>query len=101
MLHNVGNGWKIARIALLHSVEEDLVFYLESILGKSKMDKKNVQKPVLPKYFPQNTCFVTIFENYRLVTEKIIFNLLRYFFYYFLLKGFRHFFLQYYILTND
>ena len=75
ILHNVGNGWKIARIALLHSVEEGLVFYLESFLGKSKMDKKNVQKPVLPKYFPQNTCFVTIIENYRLVTEKIIFNL--------------------------
>ena len=75
MLHNVGNGWKIARIALLHSVEEGLGFYLESFLGKSKMDKKNVQKPILPKYFPQNTCFVTIIEIYGLVTKKIIFNL--------------------------
>ena len=32
------------RIRGLHSVEDTLVFYLESILGKSKMDKKNVQK---------------------------------------------------------
>jgi hypothetical protein len=75
ILHNVGNGWTIAGFALLHSVEEGLVISLESILGKSKMDKKNVQKPILPKYFPQNTCFVTIFEIYGLVTEKIIFNL--------------------------
>jgi hypothetical protein len=52
-----------------------MFFYLESFLGKSKMDKKNVQKPILPKHFPQNTCFVTIFEIYGLVTKKIIFNL--------------------------
>jgi hypothetical protein len=75
ILHNVGNGWKLARIALLHSVEETLVFYLESFLGKSKMDKKNVQKRILPKYFLQNTCFVTIIEIYGLVTEKITQNL--------------------------
>jgi len=51
------------------------VFSLESFLGFSKMDKKNVQKPILPKYFPKNTCFVTIIEIYGLVTKKIIFSL--------------------------
>jgi len=39
------------------------------------MDKKNVQKRILPKYFLQNTCFVTIIEIYGLVTEKITQNL--------------------------
>ena len=75
ILHNVGNGWTIAGFALLHSVEEGLVFYLESFLGKSKMDKKNVQKRILPKHFPKNTCFVSIIENYGLATKKITQNL--------------------------
>ena len=34
----------IAYFRDLQSVEDTPVFYLESILGKSKMDKKNVQK---------------------------------------------------------
>jgi len=29
----------------------------------------------LPKYFPQNTCFVSIIEIYGLATKKIIFSL--------------------------
>jgi len=42
---------------------------------KMKMDKNKCPKTDLPKYFPQNTCFVTINYFYGLVTEKIIFNL--------------------------
>jgi hypothetical protein len=39
--------------AFLHSVEKGGVFYLESILGKLKMDKKNVQKRKGENTFPE------------------------------------------------
>jgi len=55
ILHNVGNGWKIARIALLHSVEETLVFLPGKYFGKIKNGQKKCPKTdfakiLSPKY---------------------------------------------------
>jgi hypothetical protein len=44
ILHNEGGRRKCRVFLYLQAVEETLVFYFESILGNSKMDKKNVQK---------------------------------------------------------
>jgi hypothetical protein len=51
-------------------------FLWESFLGFSKMDKKNVQKLKRQNTFPKKPTFVTIIENYRLVTKKIILKML-------------------------
>jgi len=53
------------------------IIFGESILGISKMDKKNVQKSKFPKQSCKKYTFVTIIDFFGLVTKKIIFNLLR------------------------
>ncbi len=50
-------------------------FFPGKYFGKIEIGQKKCPKTNLPKYFPQNTCFVTIIEIYGLVTKKIIFNL--------------------------
>jgi len=50
-------------------------FYPGKYFGKIEIGQKKCPKTDLPKYFPQNTCFVSIIEIYGLVTKKIIFNL--------------------------
>jgi hypothetical protein len=47
----------------------------QSILGISKMDKKNVQKSKTQNTLLKNATFVTIIEFYGLVTKKIIFRM--------------------------
>jgi hypothetical protein len=49
----------------------------QSILGISKMDKKNVQKSKSQNTLPKKTWSVTIIDFYGLVTKKIIFKMLR------------------------
>jgi hypothetical protein len=48
-----GVGEKSGKFRDLQSVEDTPVFYLESILGKSKLDKKNVQKRICQNTFPK------------------------------------------------
>jgi hypothetical protein len=50
-------------------------FYPGKYFGKIENGQKKCPKTVLPKYFPQNTCFVSIIEIYGLATKKVIFNL--------------------------
>jgi hypothetical protein len=50
-------------------------FLLGKYFGKIKNGQKKCPKTDLPKYFAQNTCFVTIIEIYGLVAEKITQNL--------------------------
>jgi hypothetical protein len=50
-------------------------FYPGKYFGKIKNGQKKCPKTVLPKYFPQNTCFRCIIEIYGVATKKIIFNL--------------------------
>ena len=52
------------------------IFFGESILGISKMDKKNVQKSKSPKRSCKKYAFVTIIDFFGLGTKKIFFNLL-------------------------
>jgi len=47
----------------------------QSILGISKMDKKNVQKSKTPNTLLKNAWSVTIIEFYGLRAEKIIFRM--------------------------
>jgi hypothetical protein len=53
------------------------LFFGESILGISKMDKKNVQKSKSLKQSCKKITFVTINNFFGLVAKKIIFILLR------------------------
>ena len=53
----------------------DPCFLLGKYFGKIENGQKKCPKTDLPKYFARNACFVSIFENYRLVTEKVIFVL--------------------------
>jgi hypothetical protein len=50
-------------------------FLLGKYFGKIEIGQKKCPKTDLPKYFPQNTCFVSIIEIYGLAAKKIIFNL--------------------------
>ena len=52
-LHYVSDCNIFDRFSSLLAVEETPVFYLESILGKSKMDKKNVQKRFCQNTLPE------------------------------------------------
>jgi hypothetical protein len=52
-LHYVRSCDIFDRFSSLQAVEETLVFNLESILGNSKMDKKNVQKPICQNTLPE------------------------------------------------
>jgi hypothetical protein len=52
-----------------------LRFFPGKYFGKIENGQKKCPKTDLPKYFPQNTCFVTISEIYGLVTKKITQNL--------------------------
>ena len=52
------------------------IFLEQSILGISKMDKKNVQKSKSLNQSSKKYTFVTIIDFFRLVTKKIIFILL-------------------------
>ena len=51
------------------------IFFGQSILGISKMDKKNVQKSKTQNTLLKNTWFVTINEFYGVDTKKIIFRM--------------------------
>jgi hypothetical protein len=53
ILHNEGGRRKCRVFLYLQAVEETLVFYFESILGNSKMDKKNVQKRICQNTLPK------------------------------------------------
>jgi hypothetical protein len=50
-------------------------FFPGKYFGKIEIGQKKCPKTDLPKYFPQNTCFVSIIEIYGLTTKKIIFSL--------------------------
>ncbi len=75
-LHYVSDCNIFDRFSSLQAVEETPCFLLGKYFGKFKNGQKKCPKTNLPKYFPQNTCFVTIIEIYGLVTEKITQNLL-------------------------
>ena len=63
------------------SSKSNLFFFaqkkVQSIFGKLKMDKKNVQNRKVEMVYRKKTCFVSIIEIYGLVAKKIIIVLLR------------------------
>jgi hypothetical protein len=76
VLHNVR---KTAKKGPKKFPTHEVNFYFifgQSILGISKMDKKNVQKSKIPKQSCKKITFVTIIDFFGLGTKKIIFILL-------------------------
>jgi hypothetical protein len=52
-LHYVRDLLYFSEFSSLQVVVDDVLFYFESILGKSKMDKKNVQKRICQNTLPE------------------------------------------------